>query len=396
MSLEEELRAALKQRREQSRYRDRAIVTSAQSPIQSRAGRRLVSFCSNDYLGLANHSEVRAEFQQASRQFGVGSGASHLVNGHSEHHHQLELELAALTGRDRAILFSTGYMANLGVINTLCGRGDLVLEDKLNHASLLDGGLMASAEMQRYAHNDIAHLQKRLNNSSAKRRLIVTDGVFSMDGDLAQLPELVALAQTSHSHVMVDDAHGLGVIGQQGKGTVDVFGLSQVQVPILVGTLGKAFGTFGAFVAGSEALIETLIQFARTYIYTTALPPAVAAATRVSTKILQSHEGDVRRENLRMRVAQFRQGCEALELELMDSVTPIQPLLIGPDRLAMQWSQALLELGFWVTAIRPPTVPEGTARLRFTFSADHTEEQVGDLLTAIKHVQSRLPLEAKS
>ena len=394
MSLDKELRVALNQRREQHRYRQRALVAGAQQPRQTRDGRELISFCSNDYLGLANHPQVIDRLQGASAEFGVGSGASHLVNGHSEVHHQLEAELAAYTGRERALLFSTGYMANLGVINALCGRGDLVLEDKLNHASLLDGGLIASADMQRYAHNDMAHLEKRLQKTSARRRLIVTDGVFSMDGDLANLPDMVNLAQDYCAHVMVDDAHGLGVMGEQGKGSTQFFGVNQAQVPVLMGTLGKAFGTFGAFVAGSEALIETLIQFARTYIYTTALPPAVAAATRESLAIVQSTEGDSRRVVLSDRVAQFRLGCEELGLVLMDSFSPIQPLVIGSDKTAMQWSEALLERGFWVTAIRPPTVPEGTARLRFTFSAEHSAQQVNDLLLALKQVQSQFPLEA--
>jgi len=380
LSFEQSLREQLDNRRAQHRYRTRRVVQSPQASHVRVGERDLLNFCSNDYLGLASHPDVVAAMQDAAGRFGVGSGASHLVNGHSEEHHQLEAELAAFTGRERALLFSTGYMANTGVISALTGRGDLVLQDKINHASLIDGGLLSAASLQRYHHSDMAHLAQRLRNDSARRKLIVTDGVFSMDGDLAKLPQIVDLAEENSAWVMVDDAHGFGCLGRGGRGTIDVFGLNQKQIPILIGTLGKAFGTFGAFVAGSEVLIESLIQFSRSYIYTTALPPAVAAATRTSLKLLQASEQS--REHLQQLINHFRRGCEHLGLTLMESSTPIQPVIVGSDQTALRMSESLAEQGFWVSAIRPPTVPEGTARLRVTFSAQHTTQQVSQLINA--------------
>ena len=391
MSLDAELLAALNERRELNRYRSRVPVQSPQQVEMLRDGCKVLNFCSNDYLGLANHPEVITAFKHAADAYGVGSGASHLVNGHSEEHHALEEELAEFTGRPRALLFSTGYMANMGVINALVGRGDAVFEDKLNHASLLDGGLLASADFIRFNHSDIAHLEQRLNRSEGKRKLIVTDGVFSMDGDLALLPQICELARQKNAHVMVDDAHGFGCLGENGKGVVSHFNLGIEEVPVLVGTLGKAFGTFGAFVAGSETLIESLIQFSRTYIYTTALPPAVAAATRASLKILKTE--NERREQLNLLVKQFREGCKALGLQLMSSESAVQPITIGSDQHALDFSEKLLKKGFWVSAIRPPTVPEGTARLRFTFTANHTAEQVNQLLDALNEVTKECDFE---
>jgi 8-amino-7-oxononanoate synthase len=310
----------------------------------------------------------------------VGSGSAHLICGHSSAHHALEDELAEFTGRSRALLFSTGYMANLGVISALVGRADSVFEDRLNHASLLDGGLLSGAKFKRYAHADMEHLQARLQ-TAAGNKLIVTDGVFSMDGDVAPLPALVETANQNNAWLMVDDAHGLGVLGKQGAGLVRQFGLSQDDVPVLMGTLGKAFGTFGAFVAGSEILIETLIQQAKTYIYTTAMPPAIAEATRASLKLVITDNW--RREKLNELVNHFRAGAAQLGLTLMDSTTAIQPILIGDSQQAVQLSNGLLDAGFLVSAIRPPTVPEGSARLRVTFSALHKIEQVDRLLTAL-------------
>jgi 8-amino-7-oxononanoate synthase len=272
-------------------------------------------------------------------------------------------------------------MANMGTINALVGRHDLVLQDQLNHASLLDGGHLSRATSQRYKHADLDNLQQRLEQSTANRKLIVTDGVFSMDGDLAPLKELSAMATKHNGWLMIDDAHGFGVLGEQGGGLVEELNLSYEQVPVLVGTLGKSFGTFGAFVAGSEALIESLIQFSRSYIYTTAMPPAIAAATLTSLKILR--EETWRREKLASLITQFRRGAEQIGLQLMDSSTPIQPVVVNNDQKVMQISAALREQGFLVGAIRPPTVPVGSGRLRITFSADHSEEQVDQLLAAL-------------
>ncbi|WP_045827145.1 8-amino-7-oxononanoate synthase [Teredinibacter turnerae] len=387
LNLENRLRAKLAERQMAHRYRTRRVVGSPQGAILREGGRPLLNFCSNDYLGLANHPLVVAALRQGAADWGAGSGASHLVNGHSAEHHALEEELADFTGRERALLFSTGYMANMGVINALVGRGDRVLQDKLNHASLLDGGLLSGADFQRYRHNDMAHLRARLEKSGADQQLVVVDGVFSMDGDMADLPAMVEASRANNAWLMVDDAHGFGTLGAQGRGTTDYFGLNQTQVPVLIGTLGKAFGTFGAFVAGSETLIESLIQFSRTYIYTTALPPAVAAATRASLRLLRDAEES--RQHLQQLITQFRQGCDSQGLALMDSMSPIQPLIVGSDAKAMRMSARLAELGCWVSAIRPPTVPEGTARLRVTLTAAHNSEQVDKLLEALNDAASQ-------
>ena len=269
----------------QGLYRSRRVVTSPQGIELAIDGEKVVNFCSNDYLGLANHPDVVQAFKAAVDRYGVGSGSAHLICGHSAAHHALEDELAAFTGRDRVLLFSTGYMANIGVISALLGRGDAVFEDRLNHASLLDGGLLSGARFKRYAHADVADLVAKLARSSGNK-LVVTDGVFSMDGDFAPLDTLAVIAKNHQAWLMVDDAHGLGVIGKNGGGIIEHYGLGQDDVQVLMGTLGKGLGTFGAFVAGSEILIETLIQQARTYVYTTALPPAIAEATRASLKLV--------------------------------------------------------------------------------------------------------------
>lgn len=382
--LDDELGFALQQRRQHRRYRQRLIRNSPQQTHVTVDGRPYLSFCSNDYLGLANHPEVIAAMQQAAAVAGVGSGASHLVSGHSEHHHQLELALAEYTGRDRALLFSTGYMANLGVVGALAGRGDTILEDRLNHASLIDAGLLSRAHLQRFRHNDCQQLTGQLSANTKGRRLVVVDGVFSMDGDIAPMMELAELCRQTGSVFMVDDAHGFGVLGREGGGVAEHFRLDQNQLPVLVGTLGKAFGTFGAFVAGSEALIETLIQFARCYIYTTAIPPAVVAATLTSLRLLRSECW--RRDSLNQCIRQFRRGAARLGLPVMASITPIQPLLLGDDRAVVEATAALRRQGLLITAIRPPTVPEGTARLRITFSATHTEADIERLLRVLDQV----------
>lgn len=382
-----ELAAGLAERAAQGLYRRREVLESPQGVLVKRGGREYLNFCSNDYLGLANHPALAAAFKRGIAQWGVGGGASHLVCGHTAAHHALEEELAAFTGRERALLFSTGYMANLGVIAALVGRGDSVLEDRLNHASLIDGGLLSGARFLRYGHADVAALQAKLNGCAAGRKLVVCDGVFSMDGDLPPLPELAQAARAAGAWLMVDDAHGLGVLGANGGGVLAHYGLGQDDAPILVGTLGKAFGASGAFVAGCEELIETLIQQARTYIYTTSLPPAVAEATRAGLAVAQA-EG-WRRERLQMLVQRFRTGAASLSLQLTPSATPIQPIVVGLNETAVAASAKLAELGLWVTAIRPPTVPVGSARLRITFSADHEDAHVDRLLDALATV---LPL----
>ena len=381
-----ELGPALEALRAAHLYRRRRTLETPQQPHARLDGRPMLSFCSNDYLGLANHPEVIAALQRGAERWGVGSGAAHLVNGHSAEHHALEEALAAFTGRPRALLFSTGYMANLGVIAALCGRRDSVLEDRLNHASLLDGAQLARARLVRYPHADAAALATLLDRGES--RLIATDGVFSMDGDLAPLPELAALARRSGTWLMIDDAHGFGVLGRGGRGTLDHYGLAADDGTILVGTLGKAFGTFGAFVAGTDDLIETLIQRARSYIFTTASPPALAAATRASLAVAEREEW--RRAHLRHLIARLRQGAGQLGLPLADSATPIQPLIAGSAARALDWSQTLDAAGILVSAIRPPTVPEGTARLRITLSAAHTDEDVDRLLDALSALPDQL------
>lgn len=381
----QELEPELNRLRTAGLYRRRRVLGSPQQPHCVVDGRPMLSFCSNDYLGLANHPEVIAALRRGTERWGVGSGAAHLVNGHSAAHEALEAELADFTGRPRALLFSTGYMANLGVISALAGRGDTIFEDRLNHASLLDGALLSRATLRRFPHRDVAALERIAGTDPP--RLIATDGVFSMDGDLAPLPELARAARETGAWLLVDDAHGLGVLGPGGRGTLDHLGLDTEQVPILMGTLGKAFGTFGAFVAASEGLIETLIQRARSYIYTTAGPPALAEATRASLAIVRRE--DWRRERLQILIERLRQGTAQLGLPLADSVTPIQPLVAGTSSRALVWSRALEAAGILVTPIRPPTVPEGTARLRITLSAAHEEADVDRLLEALATLPHR-------
>ncbi|MBH3471373.1 8-amino-7-oxononanoate synthase [Pseudomonas putida] len=382
-----DLAARLAERRAADLYRQRPLLESPQGPEVVVDGQRLLAFCSNDYLGLANHPEVIAAWQAGAERWGVGGGASHLVVGHSTPHHQVEEALAELTGRPRALLFSTGYMANLGAITALVGQGDTVLQDRLNHASLLDGGLLSGARFNRYLHNDPASLASRLEKAVGNT-LVVTDGVFSMDGDVADLPALAKVARARGAWLMVDDAHGLGTLGAQGGGIVEHFGLGLEDVPVLIGTLGKACGTAGAFVAGSEALIETLVQFARPYVYTTSQPPALACATLKSLELLRRETW--RREHLTALIRQFREGAQQIGLALMHSPTPIQPIMIGDSAQALRLSRMLRERGLLVTAIRPPTVPAGSARLRVTLSAAHSEAQVQLLLNALAECYPQL------
>ena len=379
----ERLQAGLEELAAAGRLRRRRVVEgkalgSARIRVE---GRELLAFCSNDYLGLADHPDVITALVAAAREWGVGSGASHLVSGHCSEHHALEEELAAFVGRPRALLFSTGYMANLAVVATLLARGDRVFEDRLNHASLLDAGLASGARFSRYPHADVVSLRSRLARAADSHAMVVTDGVFSMDGDVAPLRELAGACREHGAWLFVDDAHGFGVLGPTGRGSVEAAELGLQDVPILMGTLGKACGTFGAFVASSIEIVETLLQRARTYIYTTALPPAVAAASRAALRLVR--EEPWRRSRVLGHVARFRSEARRLGLPLMDSSTPIQPLLLGTEAAALAASDALLAAGIWVPAIRPPTVPAGASRLRITFSAAHTDADVDRLLEAL-------------
>ncbi len=353
--------------------------------VMPRAG--LTNFCSNDYLGLAAHPDVVRAFTEAAARHGVGSGASHLVTGHGIEHEALEQELAAFTGREKALVFSTGYMANMGVIDALADQKSLIVSDKLNHASLIDGCRLSGAQTRRYPHADAVRAAELIAKATpdAHTRLLITDGVFSMDGDLAPLPELAPAARAAKAWLVVDDAHGLGVVGATGRGSCEHFGLGADDVPVLIGTFGKAFGTFGAFVAGDADLIEFLLQKARTYIFTTALPPAVAAATRAALAV--SERESWRREKVLALARRLREGLAARGIAPgTGGATAIQPIVLGSEARALAASRSLEDKGFMVSAIRPPTVPAGTARLRITLSAAHEESQVDALLDALAQV----------
>ena len=383
------LEAALSQLARMQLRRARATleVSCGAGGVLRSGGRELIDFSSNDYLGLARHPALAAALGECAATRGVGSGASHLVSGHGTEHARLEEELAAFTGRARALLFSTGYMANLAVLACLAGRGERVLLDRLSHASLIDGARLSGAHLKRYAHGDAAAAARALEGDPARTTLIATDGVFSMDGDLAPLPPLVSLARQHGAWLVVDDAHGLGVVGASGRGVLEHFGLDAASVPVLIGTLGKAFGCFGAFVAGSADLIEYLIQKARPYIYTTALPQPVAAATRAALALAQQESW--RRTRVAALTARFRAAALGAGLPLGESLTPIQPVLLGSAAAALAAQRELEERGFWVVAIRPPTVPPRSARLRVTLSAAHSEAQVDRLVEAL--AQACLP-----
>ena len=368
-------------------YRRRRVVTSAQGRRIRVDARTLLNFCSNDYLGLANDPRVIRVFKQAADDFGVGSGASHLVSGHSRPHHQLEQDLASFTGRERALVFSSGYSANMAVIRSLVSVGDAVFQDRLNHASLLDGGWMSRANVQWFEHRHYLHLQQQLNQlpkEGRENRLIISDGVFSMDGDCCDVSALVHLAKSHKAWLMIDDAHGFGVLGAKGVGCVDPQSYSSDEVPILIGTLGKAFGTAGAFVAGSEELIEWLIQKARNYIFTTAMPSAVALASLQSLQIIKTETW--RREHLLSLIDRFVCGAKQLGLPLLPSTTPIQPLLLKDPAHSLALSEILEQRGIFASAIRPPTVPTNSARIRITLSAAHTEKDIDYLLDQLGDV----------
>lgn len=371
----------LARRREAGLYRTRLTLDSLNGVEVAMGAERLLAFCSNDYLGLASDPRVVEALARGAQRYGAGAGASHLVSGHLVPHERLEQELAAFVGAERALLFSTGYMANLGIVSALTERHDRIYEDRLNHASLIDAARLAGARVRRYRHGEASHLAGLLAGDRLAGGMIVTDAVFSMDGDLAPLADLQALAAQYGLFLLADDAHGLGVLGSGGRGAFEHLGLVRGKHSLLMGTLGKAFGVFGAFVAGSEDVIETLVQTARTYIYTTALPPGLAEALRESLRIVQTEPE--RRVRLFARIAQFRAGARELGLSLLPSETPIQPLVLGSAEAALAAATALRAQGLLVPAIRPPTVPEGTARLRITLSSAHTEQHVERLLAGL-------------
>jgi 8-amino-7-oxononanoate synthase len=367
-------------RASQGLLRVRRIVDGKQGPDLHADGEEILSFCSNDYLGLASHPALIAALQQAAAEAGVGGGASHLITGHHRLHHELEEALAAFVGLPRALFFSTGYMANLGIVSAMVGRGDAIFADRLNHASLNDAAVLSRADLHRYAHNDVAVLERQLAQSPARRKLVIADAVFSMDGDIAPVPEMLALCERYDAWLMLDDAHGFGVLGEHGEGTLAHFGVKSPRI-IYMATLGKAAGVSGAFVAGEPELVEYLVQKARTYIFTTAMPPALAAALLAALPIIRDEPQ--RRAHLRTLVETLRAGLKLTKWRLDPSITPIQPLIVGSNEDALRASEKLRARGILVPAIRPPTVPQGTARLRITLSAAHKAEDVHRLIAAI-------------
>lgn len=375
-----EIRDQLAALQEQKLLRKRHIVDGPQGPLLDVEGRQYLAFCSNDYLGLANHPALRAAAQAGLDQYGVGASASALISGHTSVVEELELALAEFTGMPRALHFSTGYMANMGAIPALVGPGDIVFSDRLNHACLIDGARLSGAQFRVYPHADVARLEQLLAKSEHPRKLVVTDAVFSMDGDIAPLPELLALCEKYDAWLLVDDAHGFGVLGPQGRGSLAHFGLQSQRI-LYMGTLGKAAGVAGAFVAGDALLIEWLLQRARTYVFTTASPPMLASALLAAVRLMQ--EEDWRQQHLRVLIARLRSGLASLPWPLLPSETPVQALIVEDNQLALDLMAGLRELGIWVPAIRPPTVPKGTARLRISLSAAHSIEQVDQLVSAL-------------
>lgn len=390
MPWRESLTLEQQERKKNNLWRDRQLLDSPQSVEVQRDGRSYLNFCSNDYLGLANHAESINASVYAAKRWGTGSGASHLVCGHQNPHHLLETELAGFVGAEKAILFSTGYMANLAIPQSFLGRNDLLLQDKLNHASLIDSAQLCRANFKRYRHADVQHLQQLIHSNSTdeQRKLISTDSVFSMDGDLAPIGELDALAEKNNAVLLIDDAHGFGILGKNGKGSYSRFGLAPTGHRLMLGTLGKALGSFGAFIAGDAIYIDQIAQQGRTYIYTTALPPSVAEVTRTS---LTTVEKDVeRRSSLFEAINYFKAGVQQIGLDLMPSETPIQPIMLGDEPSALLASKVLEQQGIWVSAIRPPTVPRGSSRLRVTLTSKHKKTHLDRLLEALSNVKEAL------
>ena len=381
--LQQALAAELADLESRGLKRHRRVLESPQGPRVRVDGREYVAFCSNDYLGLAAHPELIEAARAGAARYGVGAGASHLILGHAAAHHELEQRLAAFVGLPRALLFATGYMANLGVVTALAGRGDAVFADRLNHASLNDAAVLSRADLRRYPHLDLAVLGRLLAASGARRKLVVTDAVFSMDGDIAPLPELIALCERHDAWLLLDDAHGFGVLGAGGRGTAAHFGVSSPRL-IYMATLGKAAGVFGAFVAGGAEMVEVLVQRARPYVYTTAAPPMLSAALLKSLELVGDEE---RRRHLRSLIALLRERLQLRRWHLAPSSTAIQPLIIGANGEAVAVSEALARAGLLVPAIRPPTVPQGTARLRISLSAAHEAGDVERLAAALNALQ---------
>ncbi|MFJ2988039.1 8-amino-7-oxononanoate synthase [Collimonas sp. NPDC087041] len=375
-----QIREQLAALQEQKLLRKRRIVDGPQGPLLDVDGRQYLAFCSNDYLGLANHPALHAAAAAGLEKYGVGASASALISGHTSVVEELEQALAAFVGMPRALHFSTGYMANMGTIPALVGPGDVVFSDRLNHACLIDGARLSGAQFRIYPHADVARLEQLLAKSSSPRKLIVTDAIFSMDGDIAPLPELLALCEKYDAWMLVDDAHGFGVLGPQGRGSLAHFGIQSQRI-LYMGTLGKAAGVAGAFVAGDALLIEWLLQRARTYVFTTASPPLLASALLAAVKVMQDE--DWRHQHLRELIARLRSGLAGLPWPLLPSETAVQALIVEDNQLALDLMEGLREQGIWVPAIRPPTVPKGTARLRISLSAAHSIEQVDQLASAL-------------
>ncbi|HEU0230975.1 MAG TPA: 8-amino-7-oxononanoate synthase [Burkholderiaceae bacterium] len=381
----------LQQLQEKSLLRQRHVIDGPQGPLLMVDGKQYLAFCSNDYLGLANHPALVAAARDGLDHFGVGASASALISGHSHVAEELEAALAAFVGLPRALYFCSGYMANLGVVPALVGRGDTIFSDRLNHACLIDGARLSSAEFRVYPHGDTVQLERRLAKCASPHKLILSDAVFSMDGDIAPLPELAALCERYDAWLLVDDAHGFGVLGPHGRGSLAHFGLRSPRV-LYMGTLGKAAGVAGAFVAGDATLIEWLMQRARTYVFTTASPPLLASALLAALALLRAD--DSRQRHLRGLVSQLRDGLSDLPWRLLPSESAIQALVVGENELALDLMGALRERGIWVPAIRPPTVPKNTARLRISLSAAHTNEQVASLVDALKSVAASAMFDA--
>lgn len=381
------LQLELEQRKANGLLRQRRLLDSPQAEHIVANQQPYLSFCSNDYLGLANRPELIAAMQQAAADSGVGSGASNLITGHHRYHDELEKQLASFVGLPAALLFSTGYMANIGVLGALMGRGDAIFADKLNHACLNDGAYFSYADFQRYPHNDVAALEKLLQASKARHKLIAADAVFSMDGDIAPIPEYLELCEKYDAYLYLDDAHGFGVLGEHGQGSLRHFNIKSPRI-ILMATLGKAAGVAGAFVAGEQVVIDYLIQKAKSYVYSTPAPPALSATLSASLKLIE--QGDDLRANLNQLIAYLKQNLKLKQWKLLESDTAIQPLIIGGNEESLAVSEYLQTHGILVPAIRPPTVPTGTARLRISLSAAHTLDDVKQLIAAIHQAESVL------
>ena len=385
--LNTELAAQLQELATAGLTRHRRVLETPCGRIATVDSKKVLNFAANDYLGLAGNAEIARALADGAVQWGAGSGASHLVSGHLAPHEALETSIAAFVGFPHALTFSTGYLANLAIVPTLASRGAMIFSDKLNHASLIDAMQLAKAngaEVQRYPHGDMSALDRQLAASTASNKIIVSDAVFSMDGDLASLPLLFALAERYDAWLVIDDAHGFGVLGPHGAGSLAHFNLPAVPRILLMGTLGKAAGVGGAFVAGSQTAIEYLLQKGRSYIFTTAAPPAIACALSKSLQIIE--QGDALRANLFARIGQLRDGLGGLPWRLLPSLTAIQPLIVGENDAAVALADALWDRGLWVPAIRPPTVPKGTARLRISVSAAHTEADIAHLIGALREI----------